>query len=269
MSKYIFGLLLVVLGALFLFNQAGIIEFNLIEIIKLYWPVIIILWGLKLTFSGLKQYFRRRGSGTLIFGSIVLIFGVSLQGSKLDYFTLAEIWPWIWPFFLIFLGILFLLRPKNPTFILTVDTDLFSESKRAKKSDYDADDSSYEYGGKVFKKSFVGSINFGQNPWEVGHSDFWIGIGDIDLDFSKALLKDGVNTVDLSGWVGDIKLYIPEELPVKILIDLKIGEVDMFNESSSGTNRSLQYVSPSYDHAENRLKLNISFLVGDVDIKRI
>lgn len=270
-SKYFVGLLFVVLGVLFLFNQAGIIEFDLMEAIKTYWPLIIILWALKVTFNGLRHYIKRRGSGTLIFGVIVLIFGVSLQGSKLGYFTFAEIWPWIWPFFFIFLGFMFLFRRKSPRFTVEVDSGLFSKknSEKYKYSDetyYDFDSDSK---GKIYRKTFIGNFDLGRNTWEVGNTDIWAGIGDIDLDFSKAILKDGVNTVDISGWIGDIKVYIPEEMPVKIVTDLKIGEVDIFHESSSGTNRSLQYISPNYDEADKKLKLHISLLIGDVGIKRV
>lgn len=269
MSKYFIGLLLVVLGVLFLFNEAGIIAFDLWGTITTFWPILIIVWGLKVTLDGIRDYFRRLGSGTLIFGLFLVVLGVSLQGSRLNLFTFGDIWPWIWPFFLIILGLLFIFRRKSPTLTVHVDTGLFSDKRNGKYYDDEDYEGEYEHQGTVYRKSFIGSINLGRSTWEVGKANLWTGIGDIDIDFSKAILKDGVNTVDLSGWIGDVQVYIPEEMPVKIITDLKVGEVDVFNETSSGTNRSVQYVSPNYNDADKKLKLNISLLIGDVDIKKV
>lgn len=101
-GKYGFGIILVLIGASFLLEELGIIYFG--DIIRFYWPIILILLGL----SGL---FDRRSSklGNLI----VILVGITLQVNKFEVIDI-NVWGFFFPVLLILIGVNFIFsRKKN------------------------------------------------------------------------------------------------------------------------------------------------------------
>jgi type IV secretory pathway VirB2 component (pilin) len=48
---WVFGLLVIFIGAVFLFNNLGLLSWNIWNELWKFWPVLLILWGLKMLFG--------------------------------------------------------------------------------------------------------------------------------------------------------------------------------------------------------------------------
>ena len=94
------GLVLLVLGAVFLLNNLGVFDFRAF---REYWPVILIAVG------AVQAAFPRRGMHSILWGGALMVMGGLLLAQSLGYIR-GNIWEIIWPVFLIFLGLSFLLR---------------------------------------------------------------------------------------------------------------------------------------------------------------
>ena len=98
-GRIFWGLILIILGTLFLFDQLGEIDFG--EMISTYWPAIFIILGLSiLVGSG----FRNTGPGLffVLFGAFFLLMRLEILHRSLWHY---------WPVFVIAAGLWILLRP--------------------------------------------------------------------------------------------------------------------------------------------------------------
>lgn len=119
---------------------------------------------------------------------------------------------------------------------------------------------------KFYKSSFIGEIKLGKNLFELEDLSIWNGIGDISIDFSKAIMAEGETEVEIRGLIGDVKLYIPREIPVEINANVWIGEYRIFDEHENGWGKGYTYKSPDYEIAPRKLRLIIDYKIGDIRI---
>jgi predicted membrane protein len=93
------GIVLLVVGIVFLLTNLGVIY---PEDVHTYWPVILVAFGV-------AHAILARDAGRRLFGGIVAVSGMVLLAHNLGYIH-GDIWQLLWPVFLIFLGVSFLLR---------------------------------------------------------------------------------------------------------------------------------------------------------------
>ncbi len=89
------GVMLVVLGGLFLFSELGVLD---AEPLARYWPVVLIALGT----AKLLQPADRRGASGRSSGAWLLAVGIWCLINTLELFGLS--WGSSWPLFLIFAG---------------------------------------------------------------------------------------------------------------------------------------------------------------------
>jgi predicted membrane protein len=170
--------------------------------------------------------------GQLIAGLLLLFFGVLwLIGNifQIDFWTLC------WPTGLILVGLWLLFRPKMHLIGLG-NVHLIGEQRR-------------------------------EGRWSVVDEDIWTFVSDIHLDLSLASLPPGETTLRIYGFVGDVDLLIPREVGVAISSNAFYTEGKVLGESSEKFLSGLNYTSPNYNHAERRLRLELSFFVVDLDVR--
>ena len=111
-------------------------------------------------------------------------------------------------------------------------------------------------GQRKIKKGFViGDIKFKDTNWKVEPMYYTNMIGDYYFDFSKAYIPEKRTPIKIKGWIGDIKMLIPEDLPVRIYIKVKIGDIKIFDGNTEDLIRSeMYYESPDYqDSVKNSI----------------
>jgi predicted membrane protein len=193
-GRIFWGLLLIVLGVLFLLDQMGRLDFG--DLVGRYWPVIFILIGVSILLS---NNLRNVGSGVFF-----ILFGTFFLLLRLRIFDQA-VWHYLWPLAIIAVGLWILLRPsvrrdKKKIPEMTGDdlaiNQVFSGTKR-----------------KVESQSFKG-----------GKADVVFGSAEIDL--RAAQLAGGQATLVLSVVFGNIEIIVPRQWQVVLAGTPVLGSLE-------------------------------------------
>jgi predicted membrane protein len=193
-GRIFWGLLLIVLGLLFLFDQMGKLDFG--DLVGRYWPVVFILIGVSILLS---NNFQNVGSGIffILFGAFFLLIRMRIFDHSL--------WHYAWPLAIIGVGVWILFRPA------------FHPDKK-KIPEMTADDLaiSQVLSGTSRK---IESQNFKGGKAEVV-------LGSAELDFSAAKLAGGQATLHLSVVLGSIELTVPREWQVVLEGNPVLGSIE-------------------------------------------
>jgi hypothetical protein len=98
-SRFFWGLLLIIIGLLFLGEQVGYIDFG--RVISTYWPAIFILIGISIY---LGRGFKRSGAALFL-----MLLGTFLLLVKLQVIE-RYLWKYFWPGLLILAGFWLILK---------------------------------------------------------------------------------------------------------------------------------------------------------------
>jgi hypothetical protein len=185
-GRVFWGLLLILLGGLFLLDQMGRLNFG--EIMSTYWPVIIILVGLS---TMIGSSFRRIGGGLFL-----VALGAFFQLRELGILR-EDIWHYAWPALIIVAGIWMLFggifrRRTHPAFPVDAGSDM---------------DVTAILSGQDRRFTSAG--------FKGGHATAVMGGAEIDL--TEATLEGGQATVELTAIMGGIDLRVPRDW--KVVID--------------------------------------------------
>ncbi len=181
-GRIFWGILLIVLGVLFLLDQMDKLDFG--DLVGRYWPVIFILIGISILLS---NNFRNAGSGVFF-----ILFGAFFLLLRLRIFERA-VWHYLWPLAIIGVGLWILFRPvwrpdRKAVAAMTADelniSQIFSGSVR-----------------RIESLSFRG-----------GKADVVFGSAEIDL--RAAGLAGGRATLVLSAVFGSIEVLVPRDWQV-------------------------------------------------------
>lgn len=125
-----------------------------------------------------------------------------------------------------------------------------------------------ESAGKMIRRQhLLESLRWNKQPWELRSMSIWSFIGEIHLDLTIAILDEKEVTIVLQGVVGDIDIIIPEDMGVDIHSNIFIGQTMIGAEKEEGLLNKLEWTSKNYEDSEYKVKLVVSYLVGDVNIK--
>ncbi len=193
-SRIFWGLLLVILGVLFLLDQMDRIDFG--DLVSRYWPAIFILIGVSILLS---SDFQNVGPGLffILFGAFFLLMRLRI----LD----RSVWHYAWPAAIIAVGLWILFKPafrpgkKKIPDVTGDDLDLnlvFSGTKR-----------------RIESQSFKG-----------GKAEVVFGSAEIDL--RGARIDPAGATLSLSAVFGSIEVFVPRDWQVIVEGSPVLGSID-------------------------------------------
>ncbi|WP_280769271.1 cell wall-active antibiotics response protein LiaF [Salipaludibacillus daqingensis] len=284
--KNFIGILILSVGIVFLLTNTGLIDLEVTNYFSTFWPAIIILIGLKVLFEGLVYFFHglkrdRWHIGKILWGAFISTVGIVLLGNNAEWFQygIGDLWNWTWPLIIVYIGFK-VLFDRDGNVVINLGPEEVEKVKRKKKVKKRGSESSYSFHSigsderahkNERKKSqnhrtFIGDISLGKQAWEPDGMDISMGIGSIEIDLTKAILKEGDNILDVSSWIGSVEIYVPKEMAVQANVHVKAGEVTLFNDSHAGTGRSAAYTSPGFHQAERKLLLDVDLSIGDVEV---
>lgn len=279
LNKFIFALILIGLGVGLLLSNFGVIEVDIGDLVSDYWPVFMIWVGLSIILSGLKygRGFWGASIGSLIVGGIILLLGWNFLAGNLGWNTVdfGFIWTLFWPLLLIYIGIKVLFRKKGSHFKVDLDFDPFEKKHHKHHSDHVNHEDIFTDGidaepdrkiKRVYRSSLIGDINMGREPFELENLHLWNGIGDVDLNLSKAILPEGEAKILIAGWIGDIDVIVPKDMAIWVEAHIRIGEIRLMGNSEGGISKEQHYKSPGYDEAFKKVHMIIDLKIGDVRV---
>jgi predicted membrane protein len=188
------GILIIAIGVIFLLANLEKLDFG--DFISMYWPMILIFFGLWHFFS---RGFRNAG-----FALFLIVVGVF---SQLDNWGLIEgrVWTYFWPSVIIAAGLWIILKPRHKAFP--------DRAPGIKDDDLGA---FAMFSG--FKRRFESEKFRGGKATAI--------FGGMDLDLTRVKLADNQATVDLTAILGGINLFVPREWKVVVDSSSILGGVE-------------------------------------------
>jgi hypothetical protein len=103
--------------------------------------------------------------------------------------------------------------------------------------------------------------------WVVRSQEFWLGIGDVDLDFASAEIPTGETRIMFYSFVSDIKIYIPKDVGVSIYIYGFFNEADLLNQKQESFLSPVEVTSSNYAAAERRLRFEMTGFINEIKVR--
>ncbi|MFC5451507.1 cell wall-active antibiotics response protein LiaF [Paenibacillus aestuarii] len=119
----------------------------------------------------------------------------------------------------------------------------------------------------IQKQKLMDSVRLGREPWILRNCSTWYIIGETYMDLSMAILEQRDTTVILQGVVGDIDIKVPDDIGVSVTSSVTMGQIQIATERETGVMNKLTWQSANYESSDHRVKLIVSYIVGDINIK--
>lgn len=119
------------------------------------------------------------------------------------------------------------------------------------------------------KISLLESWRQTNEPWVITDMRRWSVVGEINLDLSLAIAEKDETTIHLEGLIGDVDIIVSEDIGLIVEGSIMLGEVKIGALSDEGVMNNLTWQSPNIDECETKVKLVLSYFIGDIDIKMV
>ncbi|MFC5402794.1 cell wall-active antibiotics response protein LiaF [Cohnella soli] len=306
-QRLLWGIVVVAIGVVFLTNQLGVTNISIGQLFSDFWPVLLIVFGLQgilmqqsggLWWNGIVLaagfYFLGRNLGWFdesfnVFRTFwpiaVIIFGLGMifRKDRPDRFRRRDRNRDSWNSFI---------PPSSPPQdhppgpppappewdgfdheepTPTAKINLEKESDRRANShgypEYRNDDGMKR---RNFSR-FIGDAHFGDDYWELRPMNISHFIGDTTLDLTKAQIPIGVTKINISSFIGDVKVYVPNDMGVGVLVESSclLGDVKVLGQKREGIFQQVSISTPAYSDSDKKIVLIVSSLIGDVRVTKV
>jgi lia operon protein LiaF len=240
------------LGIILLLVNLGVISLEIKELFVVTYPFLLIAYGIVVLIQ------RRFG-----WGSFIILFSTLLIMDRFSLiaFQFLDVWK-LWPLLLIYFGAAILFKGRKLKVIYRTD---FPSASAKEMENIPAAETSL----KKIRGVSIGKVTFKKQNWAVEPMDLYNMIGEYFIDFSKGFIPDRETPIMVRGWIGEVKMLIPEDVPVKINAVIGVGEVKLFDYAQEQIKHAIAYKSDDYDEAVRKLNITIELKIGSVRIDRV
>ena len=180
----------------------------------------------------------RKSFSKIFFGVILVLIGLLIL---LDNLGTLEFWPALgklWPLILILVGIWLLWKKPSPFSVEVSSTT----------------------GTKKYNQAF-GDFKIAPNEITKEGVEISLGFGNAEVNFSQTQLPDGENKAYINVGFGEIKVLVPQGIPVSAKGNSFLGKVEIFDKHADGISNVLEHRDDGYETAEKKLKIigNVGF----------
>ncbi len=91
-----------------------------------------------------------------------------------------------------------------------------------------------------------------------------MGIGDLDFSLAGGKLSKGLNRVVISGFIGDLRIFIPRNMAHFVQCSNFIGDIDLAGKRTSGFGNNVDSQSTDYNNADSRIYIAANNFIGDI-----
>jgi len=118
---------------------------------------------------------------------------------------------------------------------------------------------------------FIGDVHLGNDYWELRPMNISHFIGDTTLDLTKAQIPVGETRVYVSSFIGDVKVFVPNDLGIGIQVvsSSLIGDVKVLGQKRGGLFNQMSVETPFFGDADKRVVLIVNSFIGDVRVTKV
>lgn len=120
-----------------------------------------------------------------------------------------------------------------------------------------------------FRNFLIGDLHLINQQFELTDLNLSFGIGDIKIDLTKAIIPEGETTLVVSGLLGDVDLYIPYDLDISVSTTIITGNIEVLGQKKAGVNCQIALETAGYKEATRKVKISVSLLAGDLDVRHL
>lgn len=120
---------------------------------------------------------------------------------------------------------------------------------------------------KKTRRTLIGEIHYTDARFELEDLTIQQVVGSVKIDLTKAILQNGETVIIINEWIGDIDIYVPYDLHASVDASVLLGDLEIFGQGESGVNCSISIQSDGYHEASKKVKLVLSLLIGDVNVR--
>lgn len=122
-------------------------------------------------------------------------------------------------------------------------------------------------GEYVQKQKLLESLKRTHEPWELKNMGIWSLAGEIHLDLSLAITNQRETNLVFQGLIGDVDLIIPEDIGAAVNGTVLLGQIQVEDQRDAGLLNKISWRTDNYETAEQKVNIEISYLIGDLHIK--
>ncbi len=119
------------------------------------------------------------------------------------------------------------------------------------------------------KQTIIDSIRWDREPWVPKSMSRWHILGEVRIDLSLAMQDEDEVTIMLQGVLGDAEIIVPMGFGVAIESNVLFGRIGTGEERETGLLNKRLWESPHYAESAQKLKLIVSYAVGDIEVKQV
>ena len=122
----------------------------------------------------------------------------------------------------------------------------------------------------LFENVFIGRQKTPEHVYEWNDVFIQTGVGDTTIDLSNTVLPKGESFISVRNFIGNVQILVPYEMEVSIHHSVITGSTSIFQHQESRVfNQVLSYQTEQYGDAGQKIKIITSFVIGDLEVKRV
>lgn len=265
------GVVLLFFGIAYLLIQLKVIPWNS------EWLRGDVIWPGLLALFGLYDLVEKRRARAALWPIFLFVLGLLLLLRDLHLVaaltSIPNGWDLFWALLLIFAGLDLVLPKRGRLFTIRI-LDINSRRRDGKESigtwPLSGKGSRQKQASRDFgARRLIGELMVGRSPWTLRSADYWTGVGETRINLATAYIEDGDYELDVSGWIGEIRILVPESLDVSADVHLGVGEINVFGDSHSGPGGYILYEDPTFGQSRRRCKLKVNLSIGSISLVRV
>jgi len=191
---------------------------------------------------------------SFVWGIALIVLGLILITQPLRFSDLFHFLFNYWPVLLIIWGLWLVLHRR--------EAPPPDETSRSIGSEFKSPESS----GEIHEHVTFGDLRLNLENRRQLSGEASAVLGSIKLYASSVEMTGGEHLLRLNVTVGDIRVDLPSDLPVKVTAQVSLGDLRVFEKRESGFGRDMVYQTPDYASAAAKLHLVCSVGVGDIKV---
>ena len=220
----------------------------------------------------------------IIFGVILIFVGILLLGKSMDlfYFSFRDFSSLFLPVVLILLGFWLIVRKKRREDSRSAEVHgeyTVSGEPQSSTSETDHqshrteshtrrinDPPSFSAPGKLKYAKTFGDLYIDCANVDLQSLEVSTVFGDIDVKLHGGRLATGLNRLVISGFIGDVRILVPQDMPIFAQCSNFIGDVELLGNRASGFGNNIDGQTDNYDQSDSKLYIATNSFIGDVRI---